>query len=866
MSNNQRNNDLPTKPIKKMLINATQKEELRVALIEGQEIYNLDREVMDHNQHKGNIYLAKIARLEASLDAGFIECGEDFSRHCFLAFKEVNREFYKPDYQTTKARPHIRDVLKQGQSIIVQVEKEERGNKGAALTTFISLAGCYVVLMPNSPKKGGVSRRVEGEEREELKDAINELKLPEGMSVIIRTAGVGRSAEELQWDLDVLLTQWRAIQEAAQQRTGPCLIYQESDVIIRALRDYLRPDISEIIIDTREAFDHAHEHIARVRPDFVKQLKFYDDPKVSLFSRYKIEEQIESAHRRLISLPNGGSIVIDRTEALVAIDVNSSKATEGGDIEETAFKTNLAAAKEIARQLRLRDLGGLIVIDFIDMTSFKNQRTVENLLREELKTDRARTRMGRLSNFGLLEMSRQRLRPSLGDSTQISCPRCEGQGTIRSVPSLALALMRVIEEESLKDSVAQLRIQVPIDVATFLINEKRDALITLENLHKISIIILPNPDFLTPHYEITRLRHEELAFKEGESSYQLTKKPIKTEENLPSHKRLPAGLPPLKPTTQMSAPLSRPYQGSQEPGIMQRMWVAIFGSSTKQVSSNTSIISRIWAAIFGANPKTETALAAVASRETREKEARRPQAHRNARTEHPEASRTRPNAPRQQDRRTNTAPTPNQPARKNQPQKNDQHRNTNDHRKKTHESETEIIDIKAVKPAEQQPTHVNINTNAQTREQKPVAAKHRTPTRPLRQSASHPENIQKMQAKTSEGVQSSSVVPPPSPTPASASASATPPLQKTTSAVCAIPSAPVCDTRRNKTGFTKLSDNDIQANFISGVDETPENYKASEPLKQVQSKHHTDMKKTSHHQPVIISKEFITDDLENQDK
>lgn len=818
---------LPTKPTKIMLINATQKEELRVALVEGQEIYNLDREVMDHDQHKGNIYLADIARLEASLDAAFINCGENFTRHCFLPFKEVNREFYKSDYQGTKSRPHIRDVLKQGQSILVQVEKEERGNKGAALTTFISLAGCYVVLMPNSPKKGGVSRRVEGEEREELKDAINELKLPEGMSVIIRTAGVGRSAEELQWDLDVLLTQWRAIQEAAQQQSAPCLIYQESDVIIRALRDYLRPDISEILIDTPEAFEHAKNHIARVRPDFINRVKFYDDPKIPLFNRYRIESQIESAHHRLISLPNGGSIVIDRTEALVAIDINSSKATEGGDIEETAFKTNLAAAKEIARQLRLRDLGGLIVIDFIDMASFKNQRTVENVLREELKTDRARTRMGRLSNFGLLEMSRQRLRPSLGDSTQISCPRCEGQGTIRSVPSLALALMRVIEEESLKENIAQLRIQVPVDVATFLINEKRDALITLEHLHKINIIILPNSDFLTPHYEITRLRKEEVAFKEGEASYQLTSKSIKTEEIAPLSKRMPATRSPVGALAQTCAPVSHSAHTSQDAGIVRRIWSAIFGTCTKTESSTPPALSR-------------------------ENQSRRSQSHdsrsRSEQTEHPHRSNPNANPNRRQDRRGSSTGSSGQPGRKNQPNKNAPHRP--DQRRKAHESEPTSV-VKTIGTVETGTPGAlgTLDTNVQIPAQKPAAPKPRTPSRPLRQSASHPENIHKMQA-------AQPVVAAPTPPPAQPAVTSPPP-------------APISNGRRNKTGFTKLSDKDVKETFITVSDDMAslEKHQSSEPLKQVQSKHHADVSsQAAAHKPVVISKEFITDDFENQDK
>lgn len=501
--------------MKRMLINATQPEELRVALVDGQALYDLDIETPARERKKANIYKGKITRVEPSLEAAFVQYGAE--RHGFLPFKEISREYFQGE-DIDPAKASIGDVIKEGQEVVIQVEKEERGNKGAALTTFISLAGRYLVLMPNNPRAGGVSRRIEGPERNEIRDALKALDIPEGMGLIVRTAGVGRGTEELQWDLDYLLNLWSAVQKAAQTRSAPFLIYQESNVIIRALRDYLRSDIGEILIDDREVFERAREFVEQVMPHNLQKLKFYDD-RVPLFSRYQIESQIESAFQREVRLPSGGVIVIDHTEALISIDINSARATKGADIEETALKTNLEAADEIARQLRLRDLGGLIVIDFIDMGPNRNQREVENRLRDAVKVDRARVQMGRISRFGLLEMSRQRLRSSLGESTLEICSRCSGQGTIRSVESLALSVLRILEEEAMKDKTGKVLAQLPVDVATFLLNEKRGIIGTIEERNAIEIILIPNRHLETPHYELQRIRSDETP--EESTSYRM---------------------------------------------------------------------------------------------------------------------------------------------------------------------------------------------------------------------------------------------------------------------------------------------------------------------------------------------------------
>ncbi|MCQ8819336.1 ribonuclease E [Pseudoalteromonas agarivorans] len=491
--------------MKRMLINATQQEEMRVALVDGQRLYDLDIESPGHEQKKANIYKGKITRIEPSLEAAFVDYGAD--RHGFLPLKEIARTYFPQGY-TFHGRPNIRDVIKEGQEVIVQVDKEERGQKGAALTTFISVAGSYLVLMPNNPRAGGISRRIEGDERTDLKEALSRLELPKGMGLIVRTAGVGKSFEELNYDLKALLVHWDAIQQAADSAKAPFLIHQESNVIFRAIRDYLRRDIGEILIDKPRVFEEAKAHIERFRPDFMSRVKLYqgDTP---LFTHYQIESQIESAFQREVRLPSGGSIVIDPTEALTSIDINSSKATKGGDIEETALNTNLEAADEIARQLRLRDLGGLIVIDFIDMTPPRHQREVENRLKDAARPDRARVQIGKISRFGLLEMSRQRLRPSLGEASQGPCPRCSGQGTIRSNESIALSILRLIEEEAIKDNTAQVNAQVPVAVAAYLLNEQRRSVHRIEKHHKCNVVIIPNQHMETPHYEVMRLRKDE---------------------------------------------------------------------------------------------------------------------------------------------------------------------------------------------------------------------------------------------------------------------------------------------------------------------------------------------------------------------
>ncbi|MGO1617104.1 MAG: ribonuclease E [Oceanisphaera sp.] len=572
--------------MKRMLINATQEEELRVALVDGQKLYDLDIESPGHEQKKANIYKGKITRVEPSLEAAFVDYGAD--RHGFLPLKEIARNYFPAGY-TYQGRPNIKEVVKEGQEVIVQIDKEERGNKGAALTTFISLAGSYLVLMPNNPRAGGISRRIEGDERTELKQALSQLDLPDGMGLIVRTAGVGKSAEELEWDLHVLQTHWSAIQEAAEGGTAPFLIHQESNVIVRAIRDYLRRDIGEILIDNPVVFERAQKHIELVRPDFVSRVKLYEGD-VPMFSHFQIESQIESAFQREVRLPSGGSIVIDPTEALTSIDINSSRATKGGDIEETALQTNLEAADEIARQLRLRDLGGLVVIDFIDMTPVRHQREVENRVRDAVRQDRARIQLGRISRFGLLEMSRQRLRPSLGESSTHVCPRCLGQGTIRDNESLALAILRLIEEEALKDNTGQIHGQVPVDVAAYLLNEKRQAIADLEQRYSVSIYIIPNEQLETPHFEVARVRSGD---EESVSSFHLKSsvdKPAYTprDSKASSRSEQPALQGFTAPTTKEAPTASAPEQAP--PGLLNRIMCAVsswFKGTTEPQAATT---------------------------------------------------------------------------------------------------------------------------------------------------------------------------------------------------------------------------------------------------------------------------------------
>src|ERR1700727_2803901 len=508
--------------MKRMLVNATQEEELRVALVDGQKLFDLSIELPSREQKKANVYKGRISRVEPSLEACFVDYGAQ--RHGFLPLKEVSRDYFRGNPQG--GRMNIRELLTEGQEVMVQVEKEERGNKGAALTTFISLAGRFLVLMPNNPRAGGVSRRIEGEDRDQMREAMSQLQIPDGMGAIIRTAGVGRNVEELQWDLDNLRTQWDQIAAAEKERPAPFLVYRESDAVTRAMRDYLSDDVGEVLVDDDAAFAKAQEYMQRFMPaEAQRRLKMYTDD-IPLFTRFQIESQIESAYAHKVSLPSGGSLVIDYTEALVSIDINSARATRGGDIETTATNTNLEAADEIARQLRIRDIGGLIVIDFIDMESTKNQREVEDRLRDAMKMDRARIQIGRLSRFGLLEMSRQRLRPSLGEPSHIVCPRCVGIGSIRSVKSMALAILRLIGEHIRKDRTPSVVVQMPVDVATYLINEKRDALRALEDKSHAQMVIVPNPYIQTPEYSIRRVRDDEAQLAENpQGSYQIPPAP-----------------------------------------------------------------------------------------------------------------------------------------------------------------------------------------------------------------------------------------------------------------------------------------------------------------------------------------------------
>ncbi|MDP2489400.1 ribonuclease E [Vibrio splendidus] len=584
--------------MKRMLINATQKEELRVALVDGQRLFDLDIESPGHESKKANIYKGRITRIEPSLEAAFVDYGAE--RHGFLPLKEIAREYF-PEGYTYQGRPSIKEVLREGQEVIVQVEKEERGSKGAALTTFISLAGSYLVLMPNNPRAGGISRRIEGDERTQLKAALSTLELPQGMGLIVRTAGVGKSAEELEWDLNVLLNHWGAIKQASDSNAAPFLIHQESNVIVRAIRDYLRRDIGEILIDSNTIFERAQAHIQLIRPDFMNRVKKYDG-EVPLFSHYQIESQIESAFQREVRLPSGGSIVIDPTEALTSIDINSARATKGSDIEETALNTNLEAADEIARQLRLRDLGGLVVIDFIDMTPVRHQREVESRLRDAVRLDRARVQIGRISRFGLLEMSRQRLSPSLAEASHHICPRCTGTGVVRDNESLALSVLRLIEEEALKDNTAQVLAVVPVPIASYLLNEKRRSVNHIEKNQEVKITVVPNSDMETPHFEVIRVREGEEfdllsyllptkleALKEAESKepVEQTIRPKKIEEPALKGFAAPAqSAPTPAPAPKAVEEKKVEPAATQEPNLIGRFFKAIgsflFGSSTQE--------------------------------------------------------------------------------------------------------------------------------------------------------------------------------------------------------------------------------------------------------------------------------------------
>ena len=594
--------------MKRMLFNATQAEELRVAIVDGQKLIDLDIESASKEQRKSNIYKGVITRVEPSLEACFVDYGTE--RHGFLPFKEISRQFLKPSRRAAEAngngengdgesRGRIQDQLREGQELIVQVDKDERGNKGAALTTYISLAGRYLVLMPNNPRGGGVSRRVEGEERNELRESVSALEVPNGMSVIARTAGIGRTPEELQWDLNYLLQLWRAIEDAAKLQSGAYLIYQESSLVIRAIRDYFHPDIGEILIDTEAIQEQAQQFMGHVMPNNVSRVKLYKDD-VPLFSRFQIEHQIETAYSRQVPLPSGGAIVIDHTEALVAVDVNSARATKGNDIETTAFNTNLEAAEEIARQLRLRDLGGLIVIDFIDMESAKNQREVENRLRDALKYDRARVQLGKISRFGLMELSRQRLRPALAESAYIPCPRCHGIGHIRGTESTALHILRIIQEEAMKENTAQIVVQLPVDVATFLLNEKRAEVTTVEVRFKVNVLLVPNRHLETPNFSIQRMRHDEL--NSGEplpASFEMVEQPEevdalgqKDEAREPRQEAVVKGITPAQPAPVRPEPVASataaPVPAHESHSWLSRMlhW---FRTPAQETSASSSV-------------------------------------------------------------------------------------------------------------------------------------------------------------------------------------------------------------------------------------------------------------------------------------
>lgn len=559
--------------MKRMLINATHPEELRVAIVDGQRLYDLDIEVPSREQKKSNIYKGRVTRVEASLEAAFIDYGSD--RHGFLPFKEIARSYFANGGPEGGGKPSIKEAIKDGQEVLVQVDKEERGTKGAALTTFISLAGRYLVLMPNNPRAGGVSRRIEGDDRASVREAMASLEIPDGMGLIVRTAGVGRNKEELQWDLDYLLQLWAAIERAGRELKAPYLIYQESNLIIRALRDYLRNDIGEILVDDPDVYEQAREFMEQVMPQSLRKLKRYND-RIPLFSRFQIESQIESAYQRQVRLPSGGAIVIDHTEALISIDINSARATAGSDIEETAFNTNLEAAEEISRQLRLRDLGGLIVIDFIDMNAPRHQREVENRLREALKIDRARVQVGRISRFGLLEMSRQRLRPSLGESSQVVCPRCNGHGTIRSTESLGLAIIRIVQEEAIKDSTSRVVVSVPVDAAAFLLNDKRSVLADVEERYSIGITVYPQIGWETPQYEVKRIRRgEEEADLGRTAGGGAPERESAAEVGAATAARELPAVAGVKPRGPM--PL-RGVRAATHGGLLKRLWGNLFGS------------------------------------------------------------------------------------------------------------------------------------------------------------------------------------------------------------------------------------------------------------------------------------------------
>ncbi|MCI4566450.1 Rne/Rng family ribonuclease [Lysobacter sp. CFH 32150] len=656
--------------MKRMLINATQAEELRVATVDGQTLYDIDIEQPSKEQKKSNIYKGRITRLEPSLEAAFVEYGGE--RHGFLPLKEISRDYFQAGVDHNKAS--LRELLREGQEIVVQVDKEERGNKGAALTTFISLAGRYMVLMPNSPTAGGVSRRIEGDDRAALKEAMDKLAIPDDMGVIIRTAGVGRDAEELQWDLDYLLQVWKAIAEAALTKPAPFLIYQESRLIIRALRDYMRGDIGEILVDTPEMYEEAREFVQQVMPHNLRKLKHYTDD-TPLFNRFQIESQIEGAYERTVRLPSGGALVIDQTEALTAIDVNSARATKGGDIEETAFHTNMEAAEEVARQLRLRDLGGLVVIDFIDMGSNKHQRDVENKLQNALKYDRARVQIGRISRFGLLEMSRQRLRPSLGEASQLVCPRCDGHGRMRSVESLSLSILRVAEEHAMKENTGQVLVQAPTEIANYLLNEKRRALGEIEQRHDAPIVIVADDQLETPHYEVTRIRENELGEETSKPSYQRgTPRKLVTHALTKAHLNIPTlpavtNVKPAQPAPIREVREEMPMAAPAPVALAPAPKLGLFGRIAQFLRGDQPVVV---ASVPASRAQDERGRRDERRRDARDNRSGRPQQGRDQRRDEQRRNQPQQQQPQQQKQRAEQPQKQQQPQQQQQPKQEQQ--------------------------------------------------------------------------------------------------------------------------------------------------------------------------------------------------
>ena len=683
--------------MKRILINATQAEELRVAMVDGQVLYDLDIEIPSREQKKANIYKGVITRVEPSLEAAFVNYGAE--RHGFLPFKEIARNYYAEDAKSENGRYNIKDAVKEGQEIIVQVEKEERGNKGAALTSFISLAGRFLVAMPQNPRAGGVSRRIEGEERDQIRKVMSELEMPKGMGVIARTAGVGRSTEEMQWDLDYLCQLWNAVEQAAAEKPAPFLIYQESDIVIRALRDHYKNDIGEVIIDSQKAYDRAHEFMSMVMPNALHKLKKFED-KIPLFNRYQIESQIESAFSREVTLSSGGAIVIDHTEALISIDVNSARATKGRDIEDTALNTNLEAAMEIARQLRIRDLGGLVVIDFIDMMKNKNQREVESRLRYAVQEDRARVQIGRISRFGLLEMSRQRLRPSIGESSQIVCPRCSGAGSIRDIESLSLSVLRLLEEDALKENTGRLVAKLPVECATYLLNEKRNKIAGIEERNDVHCVIVPDPNLETPHFEIERVRDSDTIRHESsyKNSYEMT-----TEEK-PGYTPEPRAATPapaqMAAVQRITPPSPKPQGATAQPEAPKK--------------ESAGLISKVISAIFGGATEPEAA---------EQKPERKPAQNRSRNRSNQNRNRNR--SSQGQNRNRNNTRNNNQRnaqgGNQNKPQKNTRNNNKTDNSK--------ADDNKNRKQQNTDKQEKQENQNSQKRQQKPRGNRGRGPRR-----------------------------------------------------------------------------------------------------------------------------------------